>query len=247
MLYIDLQNTLIVKAAQAANIAGNYTPPVDFAEEMPRFIEYGENRIYRELKLLATRAQNTACVTTEGSRQVSLVPITNLSLTVEGFAVITPQGVSNPQQGTRLQYEAASLDTIDMLFPVENTPVPPGSAFQRWWAMRDAQTIVIGPTPDNTYACEITGLFQPAPISAASPTTYLSTVYPDLLVAACMISVCAYLRDYGQMSDDPKIAVSWEQQFSELVEGAEMEEMRRRMAGTGWNQNAQAPLAQKAA
>ena len=245
MLYTDLQNTLVIKAAEAADVSGAWTPDADFLEEMPRFVEYGENRIYRKLKLLATRAQNVQCQTEAGFRTINLGAITSLSLSVEGFALLLPQGTLTGQQATRLPYEPTSLDLIDIFFPTENTPVAPGSAQQRWWAMLDDANIVIGPTPDNTYNCEVTGLFQPAPISATNVQTYLSTVYPDILVAACMIAVSAYLRDYGSMSDDPKMAMSWEETFQGLIPDCLAEEQRRRSAGDGWNQNSPTPLAGK--
>jgi hypothetical protein len=95
--------------------------------------------------------------------------------------------------------------------------------------MRDAFVMVISPTPDNAYTAEITGLFQPTPISEENPTTYLSTYYPDLLEVAILIFLAGALqRNFGAQSDDPRQAQAWEGQYQILVAGAKSEEMRRR-------------------
>lgn len=211
----------------------SYVPPADFATLFPRAIEYAEARIYRELVLLATRAQNTQLTTAAGSRQIALGTITVPGALVvpEGLALIVPGSASNPALGMRVPYDEASLDTIDLLWPVEATTLAPSIAdwMPRFWALRDNATVVYCPTADAAYTVEITGLFQLTALSATNTTTYLSQQYPDLLFLACMVFLSGPLiHNWGAQSGDPAQAQSYEMQYGIAKASAEHEELRRR-------------------
>lgn len=235
--WTSLQSTLLANTVKAQPVGGSYDAaivPPDFANIFPQAVSYAENRIYRDLVLLATRQQNTTLTTMAGSRTVSLAAMANPAggpiIVPEGFALVTPAGDA-PVAGTRVPFDAATLDLIDQFWPTESATVTPSvnSFLPRLWALRDASTIVFAPTADAAYVIEITGLFQPTPMSANNPTTYLSTVYPELLEAACMIWLTgALLHNFGSQADDPKSAVSWEAQYQTLMASARMEEERRR-------------------
>jgi hypothetical protein len=110
--------------------------------------------------------------------------------------------------------------------------------------MQDDATIVICPTPNAAYRAEITGLFQPEPISAVNPTTYLSTTYPELFENAVMVFLTGWLeRNYGPQSSDPQQALSHESQYQALLASAIAQEQRMRGQGTGWTPNLPTPLA----
>jgi hypothetical protein len=245
--YTDLTNALTILAVQAPSPYVFSTLPIDFQTMMPRFVEGGECLIYRDLVLLATRAQDASLTFTGATRSLNLSAASVIIIVPEGLSLIYPAGAT-PSAGTRIQFDAASLDTIDSIWQQESVTVNPTSNYAdsmgRYWAMRDNQTMVVAPTPDSTYAAEITGLFQPAPISATNPTTYVSLTYPDLLLAACMITVAGYLRDYGQQADDPKLAQSWQQQYDMRKANAMTQEQRLRSQGAGWSPNLPTPLAQ---
>jgi len=143
-------------------------------------------------------------------------------------AAISPVA-TQPAAGTRNQLEEATLDNIDMTWPVEAATGLPDT-----WAMKNDAIIVVKPTPDQAYVVELTGTFRPNAISAANQTTYISSIYPDLLVAACMVFMAGYQRDYGAAADDPAKAVSWESQYQTLAKSALEEEQRRKGSGVGW-------------
>lgn len=237
LTYTTLQTTLLVALSQAPS-PYNVIPP-DFAQLYPQAITYAEGRIYRDLVPVANRQQNSSLSTTASSRTLDLTAIS--PLVVEGFALITPSGTSNPKLGTRVQFDAASLDAIDLFWPNESVTVAPQNAdwYNRSWAMRDDHTIVFCPTPDAVYTVELTGMFQPAALSSTNATTYLSTVYPELLTAACMIWLTgALLRNFGASADDPKMALSWEKTYAQdLLPKVLEEEQRRRSQGVGWSAN----------
>lgn len=225
--------------AETAKVQPPYTvPSADFAVIFPQATSYAEGRIYKEFGgLLATRQQNTSLSTLPAQRTIGLAVMVNPS----GGPIIVPERfallVGNPP--VRVQFDRASLDVIDMLWPNQFlTQAPSVTDFvPRYWDLLDDHTIVIAPTPDAAYTCEITGMFQPMPIGPGgetpvvltTPTTYLSTVYPELLSAACMVFLCgALLHNFGAQSDAPQRALSWEGEFSKLMAIAKEEEMRRR-------------------
>ena len=222
-----------------ARIPAPYTA-TDFAFEtlFPQATSYAENRIYREIPMLAQRAQDTSLVTVSGTRNINLSATALPVIVPERLALLTPTG-STLANGTQIQFIPTSLDFIDMCWPAENLTAAPGSVWSAYWALRDDHTAIIAPTPDAAYTVVLTGLFQQAPISNSNQTTYLSTYYPELLTAGCMIFISgALLRNYGSAGgvqpDEPGMPIHWEGQFKELLAAARQEEMRRRQQGTNW-------------
>ena len=53
-------------------------------------------------------------------------------------------------------------------------------------------------------------------------------------LAASMIEASAWMRDFGGMSDDPKMALSWESHYQTLLKSALEEEARKKGQGPGW-------------
>lgn len=200
-----------------------------FEAQFPNAISYAETRIYSEFPWLAERTTSLLYTTTSGSRTIDATG-SNLIL-VEQLNLITPAATSDPALGTRIPYDAASLDWINIFWPVEATTVAPSLTYEggRFWAMLDSQTIVYAPTADAAYRAEIVGLFQPGALSAQNPTTYLSIFYPQLLEAGfCVFLAGALMRNYGAQADESGQAMSWEMQFKTLLEAARGEERRRR-------------------
>jgi hypothetical protein len=227
--WTTLQTTLLA-ALVKAQPPYNVVPP-DFAALFPQATSYAEARIYRDIVLLATRTQDASLVTAAASRVLSLATMTTQVIVPEGMALITPAGQTNPALGTRVWYDLADLDVIDLTWPQESVTVAPAinDWTPRYWALRDNQTMVFAPSVPGVYTVEITGLYQPAPISAANPTTYLSTVYPELLEMACLVFLTGPLtHNWSAQADDPKQALSYEGQYQTLMASARHEEMRRR-------------------
>ena len=211
--------------------------PADFAVVFPQATSYAESRIYRDFDgLLGNRQVNTSLSTTGSSRLVSLSGMANQF----GGPIIVPERFALVVGLNTIQFDRGSLAIIDMIWPQQNGAVqaPVITDFApRYWDLLDDHTIVYCPTADQAYTCQITGLFQPTPIGPANETptpitassTYLSTVYPELLLAACMIHLCGgLLHNFGAQSDASGRAMSWENQYQTLMASAKQEEMRRR-------------------
>lgn len=215
--------------AYLQNLIQDQAPSADYTAILPAAIQDAEGRIYRDMDLLATRTVNSGSALTPGSRNFTLPISSSTILVLQGASVISPAG-SQPAAGTRNPLELVSLDYIDMTWPVEAKTGLPDSV-----ATKDATTLVVKPTPDAAYVMELTGTFQPDPMSSSNQTTYLGNVYPDLLLAACMVFMVGYQRDFGAQSSDPAMAVSWEATYKDRLKSALQEEERRQQTSTGWS------------
>jgi hypothetical protein len=213
-------------------------PSADYTTILPAAIQDAEQRIYLDMDFLNTRTTWASNAFTSGSRTFTLPTSPSTVMVLQGVAAITPHTAATPAQGTRNQLEAVSLDYIDSTWPVEASTALPDS-----WAMLNDASIVVKPTPDQAYPVELTGIFRPNPMSATNTTTYIGNTYPQLLVAACMIFLAGYQRDYGQQADDPKLAVSWQTMYQSQLKLALAEEQRRKGSSTGWSPFSETPLA----
>ncbi len=204
-----------------------------FQAILPALINDAEQRIYRELDFLYTVFQTSPTAFTPNNRAIT-APAT--TIIVQGLAAVTPAS-TQPAAGTRNQLERVSLDFLDTVWPVAAT-----TGLPVYYALLTDTSVVVAPTPDQAYVAEWTGTFRPAPMSASNATTWLGDHLPDLFLAACMVFGSAYLRDWSSMSDDPKLALSWETHYQTLKASAVEEEQRRKSQGTNWTPMSETPL-----
>lgn len=208
---------------------------LDFTTNLPSAINYAEDRINRELDLLNTVASNSSLKLTANSRQLD---ITTANINVlEKVNIITPATVVNPELGTRNPCTFYSEEFLDWTYGSSSNPGVP-IAYNR---LND-HTLLFGPFPDATYTVELVGTVWQTPLSADNPTTWISTYVPELLLAASMIWMSGFMRNFGSQADDPKMAQSWETQYQELVKSAGIEDARRRFKSAGWTSDLPDPL-----
>lgn len=213
-------------------------PSADYTTILPAAIQDAENRIYLDMDFLSTRTTWATTKFTAGSRTYTFPTTPSTVMVVQGIAAITPASAATPALGTRNQLEPVSLDFIDSTWPQESITGLPDS-----WAMLNDASIVVKPTPDQTYPVEITGTFRPNPMSSANQNSYIGNTYPQLLVAACMVFMLGYQRDFGAQSDQPQAALSWETLYQERLKNALAEEQRRKGSSTGWSPFSETPIA----
>lgn len=206
----------------------------DFNNFFPTLTAMAEQRIYRELDFLKTRTEDFTTVLSNTSRNATLP---SQIIVMQSANIITPAG-STPKNGKRNHVDIVAKDFIDFIWPQElvNQQLP------KYIAQLSDTQLILAPTPDQAYTLEVTGIFRPAPISAANTTTYISLNYPDLMLWACMVIGAGYQRDFGQGSDDPKIAMSWENMYQISKTSALEEEQRRKSQGTNWTPFSATPL-----
>ena len=159
-----------------------------FTQLYPRATSYAESRITQEIPLLGNRTEDVSQTTTSGQNTISISAMTTPIIVPETLDLITPASTL-PAAGTRWSYDMTTPDVINAIWPTLATVLAPGSAndIGRFWALLNATTIILAPTPDGIYYAAVAGLAVAQAISASQTTTYLSTNYPDLLTAGCMV------------------------------------------------------------
>lgn len=194
-----------------------------FTTDLPSIIDDAELRCYRALNLLNTTMADSSAALTAGNRNFTLPSTLGTFVVTQEINVITPAGTANPENGTRNALVPASEEMLNMLWPgVAGSTVP------QYFCMFDQGSILVGPWPDAAYQVEVIGTFRPAPLSVSNTTTLLSVYFPDLLLAASMVRVAGFQKNYGAAVDDPKMALTWEGHFQAELKDANIEEARKR-------------------
>lgn len=192
----------------------------NFVVEIPTVIDYAEQRLYRELDLLSTLITDSTGTTTASQRDFTL-PAT--FITIQNVNIITPANTTM-STGTRNPLMPVSIAVMDLLWPsnVNNTGVP------TLFAMRDNTTLLLGPTPNDTYYVQVRGTQRPVPLSSTNSTTILTTYIPDVFLAAAMVFVSKY---------DEKA----EAQYQLLKQSAEVEQFRAKFQSQSWSSQKPTP------
>lgn len=208
----------------------------NFLSAMPQATTYAENRIYRDIDLLATVLTDGTRAFTANNRLVT-VGIADF-VTLQQVNVITPFGTLDPLLGTRVPLLPATKEYLDNVWPSAV-----GAAVPVNFAMLNQSSFIVGPWPDNAYQMELVGTVRPASLSAVNTTTPLSLYWPDLLIMATMIYISGYQRNFGRQADDPQMSVSYESQYQTLLKGAGVEEARKKFQSAAWTSMSPAPAA----
>lgn len=206
----------------------------NFVIMLPGCIDYAEQRIYRELDLLATVVRDSSSALTSGSRDFTLPQSLGRFVVTNGFNVYTPSGSTT----NRVQLIPVSRDVLDAVYPSAA-----GADVPAMVAMITDQTVIVGPWPDANYTVEVIGTIRPTPLSSSNTTTYLTLYLPDLFVAASMIFATGYQQNFGAQADNPQMATSWEGQYEKLFPSAGVEEQRKRYASGAWGSLSPTPIA----
>lgn len=233
-----ITQTALMAAYQVQTVGG----VVQFVEPnaqaiVPEMLNYSELRIQRDCSLLPALTSRTYTLSSN-----------TLTLPVGDFVTIeTMQANGSPLQPVSKEY-------LQSVWPTGAT----GTGQPRVFAMvggdqsggNTSNILMVGPPPDTSYPVTIFGmqrlgsLYQYAnPAQANSQTTFISAWLPDLLVMAAMIYVSGFQRNFGRASDDPTMAMSYEAQYKALLEGAVVEEARKRFQSGAWASEAPTPVA----
>lgn len=217
----------------------------NFVAALPSIIDYAEQRCYRELDLLAARADWFG-VLTPLSPSFPLSGITYPlaadlppPLTIERARILLPVGITPPLNPTLVEgaipCSPVSPEWLDAVYGPGADPGVP-----LWYSHTSQNYLDFGPPPDQSYTLALFGMYRPFPLYSAPPadgtqTTFLTSLLPDLFLAAAMINAAGYQKNFGAAMDDPRAAMSWETQFQALLPSAKSEEMRKRFHG--WQAN----------
>lgn len=206
---------------------------------MPGCIDYAEGRCYRDLDIFAGNVRDGSSSTVANSRNFNLPTGVGTYIIVDGINIITPASTS-PESGTRVPLQPVSRDFLDAAYPSSTGATVP-SYFSyltnnTYLSGGSTQTqVIFGPWPDSTYRVEVIGKIQLTPLSASNPNTYLTDFLPDIFIAASMVYLSGFMRNYGAMADDPKMATSWDTEYQKLLASAATYEARKRWSGASWS------------
>lgn len=206
----------------------------NFFAILPDVIDYAEQRVYRELDLLSTVTVDTSVTLASGTRDAA---IPDTFIVTNGFNILVPAG-SDTTNGSRVALTNTSRNALDMLWPGVTTVGQP-----EYYAMTDQWTVTFGPCPDGAYMLETIGTQRPEPLSETNNTTFLTEYLPDLFVAASMVFLSMYQRNFDATGNTPGMGGNWEQQYLKLFASANTEEMRKKYNSNGWDSYNPAPLA----
>lgn len=211
------------------------SPDASFTTIEPMVIDYAEQRCYRDLNLLSTVIRDYSTTLTASTRNAE---VDTDFVVVNQINLLTPAG-SDQTNGIRVPLTPSSLEMVDALWPGNGTTGQPDI-----YGMVDQWNLVVGPSPDGAYLLEVIGTQRPTPLSVSNPNTFLTDRLPDLFMAASMIFVSGYMRNFGTMASDPAMSMSWEEQYKQLLNSAESEEARKSYSAASWTARPVQPAAQ---
>jgi hypothetical protein len=197
----------------------------DFQSILPACIASAELRIERDLDLLATRVTDETGKLTQNRKQLILPRTVGTFIVLDQLRVILPTvageaGIWGPPL---LQ---VSKDVIDFTFPSEVAPSSP--SIPTMWAPIDQATVNVGPPPDGDYLMSCYGTMRFAPLTPTTVgSTYISGQFRDLFLAAEMIFISAFQRNWSAQADDPAMSRSWVSEYERLATSADTEERRK--------------------
>lgn len=229
--------TYTTYVSQLSNLMVVPSTNAEFQIFLPGCIDYAEQRIYRELDILATSVIDSTTMSS-GIRTLSLPTTQGEFLVVESVNVITPV-TGTLANGTRNPCTPVNADVLDAIYPSQNAFTGVPELFARF----DSSAIIVGPAPDRAYLVEIRGTQRPTALSSANTTTVLTTYFPDLFLAASMVFASGYMRNFGAQADNPQMSQSWETQYRTLFESAAVEEARKTFESAAWTYKQPTPMA----
>jgi len=197
---------------------------VNFQTVLPSAINYAEQRIYREADFL--NSVNTDVGTLSSNARNFLYP-TNIGT----FLIIEQMFVEDAtSSGLFYPLQISSIDFMQTVYPSFNTSI----GRPQYWAPFNDVSFNVAPVPDQAYNFQAIGTQRPPALSASNSSTFLTQVLPDLFVAASMIYMTAYMKNWGAQADDPRSALSWESQYQTLFKSAITEEFRKKYESGAW-------------
>ena len=206
---------------------------VNFNNAYPACIDFTENRIQRELDLINTLVTDSSASTTANQRKFVLPTDVGTYIVVQQISLI----VGGVRQAPALP---ASREFLDFAYPSDTALGAP--SYPSYWAPNDGVSVLIGPSTDQAYPCEVVGTIRLKQMSATNTSNFLSVSLPDLYVAASMSWFCAYQQNWGAQASDPQMAVSWETTYKSLRDGATVEEVRKKFRSVGSSSRIPSPL-----
>ena len=150
----------------------------DFVAAIPTFVKQAEQYIYNSVQLPAIRKNQTANVTS-GNQYLTLP---NDYLAAFSLSVVTPTTLA---QSFLLQK--------DVNFIRESYPAPGSTGTPKHYAQFDANTYIMGPTPDASYGVELHYYFYPQSIVTAG-TSWVGDNFDSVLLYGSLVEAAIFMK-----------------------------------------------------
>lgn len=209
-----------------------------FNAMLPQAINYAELRIQRDCQILPLQTSNNYALTS-GNNVFSIptadfVSVQTLWVNVNGdlqpLTPVSKEWLQNVYPGMGIQGPPEYFATV---------------GGDQATAGLTSSNIMLGPTPDSAYPVTIFGMirmpslfnYSTDPSTAGSSLTWISQWLPDVLVAASLIMITGYQRDFGAMGqvDEAGMGLSWESVYQGLLKGAQVEQGMARFESSAWS------------
>ena len=184
--------------AQLKTAIQDYTENTEtsFVTNLPTFIRAAEDRIFKLADLEVFRKNATSAVTQNDPY---------LSLPTD-FLAFFSLSITNSSSKEFLLHK-------DVNFIQEYNPNSATSGTPKYYAMFDVDNVILAPTPDSNYTCEMHYYYRPASLTAGadSGTTWLSDNAPNALLYGSLVEAYIYMKG------EPDMLQLYEKQFTEAM------------------------------
>ena len=174
------------------------------------FIENAEFRILRDVDSDNNKRYATANLVTSNR----FIDTPDNLLVIRSAQIIDSDGSSQPDNREFLEYRDTSF--MSEYNPTGSTGVP------KYYSYWDNDTIVVAPTPDATYTIQLNYILKDAGLSSTNTETYISKVFPNGLLYACLVEAFSFLKGPNDLLQ------LYEGKYKQVVEGFSIEQMGRR-------------------
>lgn len=171
--------------SQLSSAIQQYTENTEssFVANIPTFVQLAEERIYNTVQLPAIRKNVTGNLTSG----VKYLQLPTDWLATFSLAVIDP--VTNAQE---------FLLNKDVNYIRQAYPDPDDEGVPQHYAQFDANTLILGPTPDDNYEMELHYYYYPESIVTAG-TSWLGDNFETVLLYGALREAYVYMKGEADM------------------------------------------------
>ena len=153
-----------------------------FVANIPTFVQLAEERIYNSVQIPAIRRNQTGTLSVNNK----YLTLPSDWLATFSLAVINADGS-----------QEFLLDK-DVNFVRQSFPSPTDTGKPQYYAIFDANTFILGPTPDSAYSVEMHYYYYPTSIVTAG-TTWLGDNFETVLLYGSLREAYTYLKGEADM------------------------------------------------
>ena len=149
-----------------------------FVANIPNFVQLAEERVYNAVQIPAIRKNQTGTMAT-GNKY--------LTLPTDWLATFS-LSVIDPVSGAQTFLLDKDVNFIRQAYPTPTTSGTPG-----YYAQFDVNTLILGPTPDQSYAVELHYYYYPTSIVTAG-TTWLGSNFEEVLLYGALREAYLFMK-----------------------------------------------------